>query len=225
VSLRQCVAEWNKASLGSGRGLVVGSVGSGRKGLVFRFQDGVCGLTFPPSVSKGVYLTVLHGDYLLLYAPGVGPKTPHPVPSDAVLEARAATQTNVRVTGLGRLVAESKATSPILPYTVIDSRSPCKRVSPPPPISQVPYRIDKATVNCVWVETLLWAYLSQQGSVLQSKTAGSTARLIVGWRCTGTGLLPRGFGGGKTDRRRINCSNGSNVVEARATQAQVIGSG
>lgn len=224
-SLEQCVTRWNTASLGTGRGLIVGIAGRGHEALMVRFKDGVCGLVLPSTSTANtpIFFNFLSGDYPSYGNPGGGPRTPHPA-NNARLKALAEKHVNVLTHDLGRLSALPDSKLLDVPYTVLDTQSACSALSAPPPVSSLRYVIAKRTVNCLWVRTLLFAYLSEQGTAMKSRRPKATVRRILGWQCLGTGRFPPNYGASRSDRRMIRCTKrGTSVVEAHGKSFKVIG--
>jgi hypothetical protein len=227
AALAKCVEEWNGATLGTGKQAVASIAGLTSRALVFRYADGVCGLAFALSARRStlgafpsVFVTALQGDYQLPFAPVTGPRTPRPLPSYSTLERLSERQVNVSVqSSTGRIVPLPRGTITKLPYTILDTRSPCSVIVAPPSISTIPYTLVRSNVACLLVRTLAWAYLGREGALVSTSESRET-RLIIGWRCEGTSAPMQG---GRKAVTRFACSKASQAFGVAARRGHLIG--
>lgn len=226
ATLAQCAAQWNRAPLGTGRLWARAVAADGPPAaLMVRFADGVCGLAFPASqVNKagavgGVFVHVLHGDYFWGIDPVnfTWPPSPSsPASASPVVEARAATGSNVRVElrtgrvepfrGHSIAVVALPALGPA-PRTCSAFRDP--QAGETPPI----YRVNKSTVPCPQAAEIVWAYNQQQGRLLRPSGG---IRSILGWRCSGRRSPGQPTSAPPTSGR-ITCTRGARQIDVQAS--------
>lgn len=228
-SLAGCVSEWNDAALGTGRDLVRSIARVEDAALMATSSDGVCVLAFAPAaghIGKGVYFSLLHGDYDQHTTPVNGSGSPHPpLGGETMMREPAATQTNVEVNpDTGHITETSERPMPIRSYTMLDDGAACRTIGSPTMLNPHLYRLVRSTAGCAWARSLIFAYEAREGALLGRGPSGAPIRDLAGWRCSVTGPYPAGTVAEQL-RVRFRCVRRTQIVEARGTHGNVLGRG
>jgi hypothetical protein len=221
LSLGECVSRWNKASLGNGRLLARVDAVEGGFALMFTLPDSACGLAFPRGAAPAnahqpdPLVNVLGGNYALRWSPlGIVSSS-----NIARFQADANRRTNVIVEKSGgKVLVRPRASIPAIHANVFVNAPGCGRVIVPGVVLSGRYNVIKATVDCLVVRTLIWAWTEEENSPTADASVPRSTLRIIGWRCVGANLIP-----GLTPPmyEKVTCTSGIDVVEARSNVSEI----
>lgn len=214
-NLTACVQRWNQAPLGRGRFLAAIDAVTGKAALMVAFQNGACGLAFPPPTKnadneeRGTYVNGAQGNYVIARSP-LGFVKHSEITK---LRADARRYTNVIVEDdTGRVIARRHQRRPMVTVPASVFIRPvwgCK-YSMDILITMGRLRIRRKGVGCTEAQAVIWAWTGE------SIGPEERVRHIIGWTCVGSHEFPDFT---PVTYEVVTCTKGSDVVEATDERA------